>query len=292
MDAIVISNNIDIYYNKLPLEDTAALEQKIESIEKLMDALAGSDTIKTAFLNARYIAPALPQIAKGETLSFDIVLNDGTILRNTIFTKIVQDKSYYAEAVSVSVTPTSGKRGFSFHEVKDFTTLDAIKSSDTISCYLEYKIPFTKDKGSQSKTVENSREISFETIIGNSETDVNMSNFNLEKSFGIGGKLGPIDVENTTVISGGKQWGKEKTKSFELAFGRSYEQSKSNAKNTELGENSGFFHIKLVLISKGQDDQTIDVILSAQPDWISSPDSKGFSTKQPDDVKKVMRWKK
>jgi hypothetical protein len=62
--------------------------------------------------------------------------------------------------------------------------------------------------------------------------------------------------------------------------------------NIWLEEISGFFLIKMVLITKGQDDQTIDVILSAQPDWISSPDSKGFSTKQPDDVKKVMRWKK
>ena len=129
-------------------------------------------------------------------------------------------------------------------------------------------------------------------MIGNSETDVNMSNFNLEKSFGLGGKLGPIDVENTTTIGGGSQWGREKTKYTELAFGRSYEQSESNAKNTELGENSGFFHIKLSLMTTGQDEATIDVILSAEPDWISSPDSKGFSTEKPDDVKKVMRWKK
>jgi hypothetical protein len=292
MNVIVTSNNIDNYYKKLPKEDTTVLKQKILNVETLMETMAGSDTIKIAFLNALYIAPVLPQIASGETLSFNIVLNDGTILRNTVFTKIVRDKSYYAEAISVSVTPTSGKRGFSFQEVKDFTTIDAITSGDTVSYYFEYKIPFTKDKGSQSKAVENSRVLSFETVIGNSETDVNMSNFNIEKSFGLGGKLGPIDVENTTIIGGGKQWGKEKTNSFELAFGRSYGQSESNARNTELGENSGFFHIKLSLMTAGQDEETIEVILSAEPDWISSPDSKGFSTKKPDDVKKVMRWKK
>ena len=292
MNVIVTSNNIDNYYKKLPKEDTTVLKQKILNVETLMETMAGSDTIKIAFLNALYIAPVLPQIASGETLSFDIVLNDGTILRNTVFTKIVRDKSYYAEAISVSVTPTSGKRGFSFQEVKDFTTTDAITSGDTVSCYFEYKIPFTKDKGSQSKAVENSRVLSYETVIGNSETDVNMSNFNLEKSLGLGGKLGPIDVENTTTIGGGKLWGKEITKYTELAFGRSYEQSESNAKNIELGENSGFFHIKLSLMTTGQDEETIEVILSAEPDWISSPDSKGFSTKKPDDVKKVMRWKK
>ena len=38
-----------------------------------------------------------------------------------------------------------------------------------------------------------------------------MSNFNLEKSLGLGGQLGPIDVENTTTIGGGKIWGREKT---------------------------------------------------------------------------------
>ncbi len=292
MEVIVTSNNIDNYYKKLPKEDTTVLKQKILNVETLMETMAGSDTIKIAFLNALYIAPVLPQIASGETLSFDIVLNDGTILRNTVFTKIVRDKSYYAEAISVSVTPTSGKRGFSFQEVKDFTTTDAITSGDTVSCYFEYKIPFTKDKGSQSKAVENSRVLSYETVIGNSETDVNMSNFNLEKSLGLGGQLGPIDVENTTTIGGGKIWGREKTNYYELVLGRSYEQSESNARNTELGENSGFFHIKLSLMTTGQDEATIDVILSAEPDWISSPDSKGFSTKKPDDVKKVMRWKK
>ena len=45
-------------------------------------------------------------------------------------------------------------------------------------------------------------------------------------------------------------------------------------------------------MTAGQDGATIVVILSAEPDWISSPDSKGFRTKKPDDVKKVMRWKK
>jgi hypothetical protein len=78
--------------------DPIQFRKKIESIEKSLNSLSGTDTLKSVFLNAMCIAPALPQIARGETLSFDIVLNDGTILSNTVFTKIVQDKSYFAQA--------------------------------------------------------------------------------------------------------------------------------------------------------------------------------------------------
>jgi hypothetical protein len=290
-EVIISSKMLESHFDKL-LDETKANEDAnkllsiVNNISKILESTASSDSLTQCFWNNRYIPAPAPELAKGEHFDFDIVLNDGAILRNTVFTTIVDAKPYYAEANKVSVTPVSGKRGFSFQEVKDFTITETLKSADTISCFFEYKIPFNKDKGSNG--TERTEVLSIETIFGSYETDIDMTESNIENSTEIGGKI----VANTITISGGKQWGTEKGKSTEIAFGKSLEHSKSKSINTELGEDSGFFHIKMVLISSGQDEKTINVKLTTDTNWISSPDSKGFSTKQPDDVKKVMRWKK
>ena len=290
---IISSNMLEIHFDKLrdetkANEDANKLLSIVNNISKILESTASSDSLIQCFWNNRYIPAPAPVLAKGEHFDFDIVLNDGTILRNTVFTTIVDAKPYYAEANKVSVTPVSGKRGFSFQEVKDFTITETLKSADTISCFFEYKIPFNKDKGSTSNGTERTEVLSIETIFGSYETDIDMTEVNIENSTEISGKI----VANTTIISGGKQLRTEKGKSTEIAFGKSLERSKSKSINTELGEDSGFFHIKMVLISSGQDEKTINVKLTTDTNWISSPDSKGFSTKQPDDVKKVMLWKK
>lgn len=293
LDVVVLSKNIDKFYSKLPIEDTVLLEQKIENIGKLLAAISSSDTVKMAFLNALYTPPALPQIAKGDTLSFDIVLNDGTILTNTIFTRILLDeklKKYFAEPSSVSSTPSSGKKGFSFNEVKDFSPMDVYGEGGVYSCYFEYKIPFTKDKGSATTGAESNSQLSFETVMGQSETKVDLYNFNFETTGELSGKLGGTGVSTSRTIGAGKEWGTEKTTSFELALGRSYGKSSSKSETKELGENSGYLLIRMSLITSDQNAETLTVTLAPDVEWIKSPNLKGFSVLDPKPVIKIMRW--
>lgn len=275
----------------------------ITNLSKRLSTIAGKDTIKKVFEGCKRPALKKKPLANGVPLTLNLTLNDGTILTNTFSTKIIRinGKTVCVVPENVAVSASSGKWGYSFEKTNFFTQSPIEKDEETVLTYFQFKIEFSKGRGSVAKGTETSSEYGTEGGWEKSVNEVEMRNWNNSahgETTVSSGKLAKLFVDGEVTGGYAREWGGESgTETTNGTFG-SLSYSSGSAKSTEVttdkGNDTGFILIKGSVRTYDYDKTgTVKVDLDVQQKDLSSPDPKGFA---PVDLKmttkKEIKWGK
>jgi hypothetical protein len=273
-DVIMNSNTLnDSLGHLLKMGDETA----IDSISNLLEATAGLSAIQRIFMDARRPPVKAKALANGENLGGDIgyiKFSDGTVLDNTIATKIVKVNGTPC-VIPTGVTPnivTNSKHGFEF-EVTDFAPQSPIlNGKEGVSTYFEYKIAFKRTRGSYTSGSGHSEGTGREDGTEESLTDIAIDHFG--GSYTAGGSAsatggivvaeGTVEVHSEYSVNYEYEGGTEKSKGSSVVISSSDENSTSQSNTLDNGNQEGFFLVKGLLYTHKIDKKggTVEVVLS------------------------------
>lgn len=275
----------------------------ITNLSKRLTTITGEDTIKKVFERCKRPVLKKKALANGVPLALSLTLNDGTILTNTLSTKIIRinGKRVCVVPENVVLSASSGEWGYSFKESNFFAQSPIEKDEEMVVTYFQFKVEFSKGRGSIAKGTETSSEYGTEGGWEKSVNEVEMRNWNNSahgETTVSSGKLAKLFVDGEVTGGYAREWGGESgTETTNGTFG-SLSYSRGSANSTEVttdkGNDTGFILIKGSLLSYAYDEVgTVKVDLDVQKKDLSSPNPKGFAPVNLQMTKKKeIKWEK
>jgi hypothetical protein len=270
-DVIMNSNTLnDSLGHLLKMGDKTA----IDSISNLLKSNAELSVIQRIFMDARRPPVKAKALANGENLGGNIGFSDGTVLDNTVKTKIVKINGtpcVIPTDVSSNIL-TNSKHGFEF-KVTDFAAQSPIfNGKEGVSTYFEYKITFKRTRGSYTSGSGHSTGTGREDGTEESLTDIAIHHVgtgyttggSASVSGGIGVVEGTVETHADFSVNYEYEGGTEKSKGSSVVISSSTENSTSESNTLDNGSQEGFFLVKGLLYSHKIDKKggTIEIVLS------------------------------
>ncbi|BDS11155.1 hypothetical protein [Aureispira anguillae] len=274
---------------------------KIEALSDTLLGVASVERIQRVFLACKRPMVKTEALAKGELLSSLGWFNDGTEFSLGLSTTVERVEGIpFINPVEASIAiGQNGKLGYVF-ELSDFSMQSPIiNGKEGVTVYFEYKIGYTKDRGSLTVGNEQGTEKGKEEDSYQEETIVNMNNWNTStegdvdiKSGGLLKLLVDAGGQVSGSIGGGQEWGTEKTSGSTVVLSSTKSLTSSESRTKEDGIETGFFWIEGNVYSFDLDNS--GGTLNVQITQIASPKTRGLLTisvpQRPST--KTLRWAK
>ena len=292
-DVIMNSNTLnDSLGHLLKLGDETA----IDSISNLLISNAGLSVIQRIFMDAKRPPVKAKALANGENLGGNISFSDGTILDNTLTTKIVKVNGIPC-VVPRGVSPnilTNSKKGFEF-EITDFAAQSPIlNGKEGVSTYFEYKIRFKRSRvaylprtESFNKIEKSLREIALNHIGGGMTVGGSRS-----ATVGIGVEEETVEGHTDYSIRDEYEGSTEKSIGSSLVLSSLKEEITSTYNTINNSKEEGFFLVKGLLYTHQIDEKggTVEVVLSRS---VNPATRNGLTLYCPKgQLVKTLRWSK
>lgn len=312
-------------------QNVADTSKLIDSLDEILIANAGVDTLQQLFKRALRPLPKPAQLSKGEFVDLTIYLNDGTMLKSRLMTTIDRTehkgaKVPFAYPSKLQLDVTQGKSPYKFINKPVFDQSPVVRNKQLVTVDFEYTLTFSRNRGSaevgggssSDHSTSHSMDVTVEEgqTTGTETTNSTGTNTNLNTSGTVGGSVtgegsffglfgASVEAYGEVTVGGGVEWTSEHavndinttTNNTSLSEGVSTTVGGSNStswNNTiEYGEDIGYITVKGVLTSDDINEETMTLTIDKNTINITSPNLKGLSVNKVEStVGKSVRWKK
>lgn len=300
-EVAVKSNAIKSHYDNLSFSE----KQGIEQLSGTLTTIANIETVKKHFIACkRPVVTTKVLLAKGEPVNLTIKLKDGTVLMNTIHTKMeAVNKLVFVAPTGVSLS-AANKNGYQFSTKDFFVQSPVFHDKEGVTCYFEFKITYSKNKGSVTSGTERGNEYSMETGSEKSKTDVDIDVTN--NTWGVEGEIvpgwltKPVSLLLGGQLSGsyshedGQEVGTEETEGTFSTIGYLRSNTSISQTTKNKGVHTGFMLVKGHVYAHNQNEEVIHVdVFVDENNGITSPASREpLSVEVETTENEVMRWKR